>query len=333
MIVVLMLQSVWLTDCRKAPLTPEERAEALKRLSTTYVFPLARQGQVVRHTFDVHNPLSEPLKIAEVSTSCGCTVAEVKPDTPIPPGKTLPVPVQLDLTAKGAEVEATVNLKLEGESEAVVLTLKGNIAQDCPTALDFADVKRGPGNAKTFEVRTFPGQPPVSISGAKYDESLMTVAFHTSEADPGIQVATVTLRDDVPFGAFNTPIEMQTNDTEVPVKRIRVKGRVLPLLALSKKSIYFGELKPDQPVEESVELTAPYGGPLEIVNVENSKPDVFAWEASATERPDEVQLRVRTTGQIHQNASGGIIKGELILHARAAGAEHSTRVELYGLVP
>lgn len=55
--------------------TPQE--DSLKSVPV-WDFGKIKQGQVVKHTFIFKNESIQPLNIKEVSTSCGCTVSQIK---------------------------------------------------------------------------------------------------------------------------------------------------------------------------------------------------------------------------------------------------------------
>lgn len=72
---------------------PEESAEAASPPPTPIVTPtsydfgiVAQKKGVVSTVFDLENPTSEEMTISEITTSCGCTTAEVETKT-IPPGE------------------------------------------------------------------------------------------------------------------------------------------------------------------------------------------------------------------------------------------------------
>ncbi len=90
----------------------EKRDEDVKKLpkttmevpDTKYIFGAMKAGDKVRHTWKVKNTGTEPLMIANVQTSCGCT-APFYPKEPILPGKEGEITLEFNSAGKEGHVQ------------------------------------------------------------------------------------------------------------------------------------------------------------------------------------------------------------------------------------
>ena len=109
----------------------------------------------------------------------------------------------------------------------------------------------------------------------------------------------------------------------------------MPILEFSEREIYFGELRLDTP-ETLVEVWSPYEEPVEILSVENSRDTYFTWSLSENENrasSTKITISIKPATTLPQDATPGVVKGELRLHARVGTADLIERIEVYGLVP
>lgn len=83
------------------------------------------QGKPVSHAFSFTNTGDEPVIIAEVHTSCGCTASDYTKE-PIAPGKTSTIKVTFNANAKGA-FNKTVTVDFQDASLKKVLNIKGTV--------------------------------------------------------------------------------------------------------------------------------------------------------------------------------------------------------------
>ncbi|MEL6632530.1 MAG: DUF1573 domain-containing protein [Bacteroidota bacterium] len=84
-------------------------------------------GTPVSHTFEVVNRTAEPVKIAKVKPSCGCTVADHTKEW-IQPGETGTVTATFSAKKKGYFTKQ-VSVFMEGEESPKVLTIRGEVIE------------------------------------------------------------------------------------------------------------------------------------------------------------------------------------------------------------
>lgn len=94
--------------------------------NTTYNFGEIEKGTPVEHLFNFTNEGDVPLIISSVKASCGCTVANYT-KTPIPVGGKGFVSARYN-AAKAGVFSKTVTVMANTGIEAIVLTLKGEVA-------------------------------------------------------------------------------------------------------------------------------------------------------------------------------------------------------------
>jgi hypothetical protein len=110
--------------------------DALEVKATTYDFGKIPQGKPAYHYFEVINTGTTPLKLDNVTATCGCTTPEWSQD-PIQPGASTKIKVGYNAAAEGF-FEKYITLTYNG-STTKQLTIKGNVWK--------APVGSAPGNA------------------------------------------------------------------------------------------------------------------------------------------------------------------------------------------
>ena len=298
--------------------------------SLNWVFPLARGGQIVSHTFRITNDTNVEKRVVELKSSCGCTVSKIIEGTIIAPGTELSVPIEMNLAGKEGQVSSTVEVWMSGRSEPIVLTISGMVHADSPAIIDFGNVKRGGDISRSFKLRGFPEQPKLALLSIASKEDWIKV--QAKAADDNSFDVLVSLSPSIPYGTFDIPLKIHTNDGEIPVKRTNVKGRVLGRLEISEKSVYFGALKAGETLTKDVKLSTPYGESLTFLSVDNSKQEVFATQVAAPTQSDTLPVTITTTGIIPAGTPAGVVKGTLLFHTRVGESEETARVEVYGMI-
>ena len=77
--------------------------------SKSFDFGDVKQGQKVTHTFTYKNTGTDTLKISNVVSSCGCTVAQEYIKI-VPPGASATITVQFDSTGKSGVINKTLTI-------------------------------------------------------------------------------------------------------------------------------------------------------------------------------------------------------------------------------
>ncbi len=114
----------------KAQTTPAGAAPLSKAVisftSDEHDFGDATQGEIVKHNFVFRNSGTEPLIIAKVLTTCGCTVPKF-PKEPIMPGAVGRIEVNFNTEGKMGRQNKIVNVMSNATTPDVQLTLRGTV--------------------------------------------------------------------------------------------------------------------------------------------------------------------------------------------------------------
>jgi len=94
---------------------------------TQYDFGNVKEGKVVDHTFKFENSGKSPLKIKDIKTSCGCTVALISSEL-LKPGEQGTLKVELDTSNRGGKMSRTITIKSNDPKNAsIILTVYANV--------------------------------------------------------------------------------------------------------------------------------------------------------------------------------------------------------------
>ncbi|GMU93585.1 MAG: hypothetical protein AMXMBFR4_26430 [Candidatus Hydrogenedentota bacterium] len=305
----------------------ESRAQIVES-GEVYEFGLQRQGTVLDHTFVWVNATGQPKEVREVRTTCGCTAAQIKAGTVIPPGERLELPVTLRLAGKKDDVESKVYVFYKGEESPQEFVLRGTVAAEYPETVALGSFRRNEPVSSTVTLETYPGQPPLEIKELQFDDRKLEVTSRQG-ARPGSFDIMVKPAKDIDYGHLESVVVVHTNDSEVPEKSFAVKGDVLRRLEISTKVLRF-EPAPDGTVAPAeVVLESPYGEPLELLSVDNTRPKRFAWEELPDAEPTRRTVRVSVVGDVPPSGRNEFVRGALTFQVRVGDEEETAKVDLY----
>lgn len=272
-------------------LSPNGSDTRAKRRTQSFDFGKARQGTVVHHTFQVANAGTEPLTISRVQTTCGCTVATVKKDAVIEPGKTLDVPVDLNVRGKKNPVESKIIVNYAGETIPDELILTGKVAEEYTESVTLPKTKRGEQPEQIVTLATYPGQPPLAIQEIKFDPAKFNVTSKPGANDGTVDIV-IKPAVGAPFGSVSDKVILKTNDGETPEKQIVARVHVLkPLEAVTRQLVMRPE-KMGEPMSAVAELTSTYGEPISDVTVSITRPKRFTASLEPDSPAGTVRVRV-----------------------------------------
>jgi hypothetical protein len=105
-------------------ITSSKAQDVLEVKATTYDFGKIPQGKPAYHFFEVVNTGTTPIKLDNVTATCGCTTPEWNQD-PIQPGASTRIKVGYNAAAEGF-FEKYITLTYNGNTTKQ-LTIKGNV--------------------------------------------------------------------------------------------------------------------------------------------------------------------------------------------------------------
>ncbi len=124
---VLFLASVaFAQNTSQVPVNQNENAPVLNFTQKEYDFGDIKQGDVVEHTFQFKNTGKQPLIIAGVQTTCGCTATKWS-NQPIMPDASGSITVQFNSSGKQGIQNKVVTVKSNASNQVERVIVKANI--------------------------------------------------------------------------------------------------------------------------------------------------------------------------------------------------------------
>jgi len=233
-----------------------------------------RRGMQLERRVPLRNSLAFPATIRDVQSSCSCTVAKDIEGATLKPGELLPLPLSIDLANKTGEFRQSVHLTFAPPLGELALTVRGTVVEEYPAELRFEDLRAAETRRERFLLRTWPGQPPVRVLKAEHAMSGVVVSIEEVDAQ------TVAVEVKVTAGARGDTLEgtisLNTNDSEVPDKVMRVYASVLDSLVPSREKLVFGAVKPGTSETLSMTVTTPYDEAIPVFQLAQKNADQFA---------------------------------------------------------
>ncbi len=106
---------------------PEVQRPVLAFEDTVVSFGTVSEGFVFSHTFSFVNEGPGTALIADVSTTCGCTVPKTWPREPLAPGDRGEVEVSFDTREKSGEQDKVISVVANTEPGVIRLHLVGSV--------------------------------------------------------------------------------------------------------------------------------------------------------------------------------------------------------------
>ena len=92
-----------------------------------YDFGTIEEGDMVKHTFTFTNTGESSLVLLAVNTSCGCTVPEDWPKSPIMPGETGQVKVIFNSDGKSGKINKSVRIEANTNPSVTTVNIIGEV--------------------------------------------------------------------------------------------------------------------------------------------------------------------------------------------------------------
>ncbi|MBL7648838.1 MAG: DUF1573 domain-containing protein [Candidatus Hydrogenedentes bacterium] len=220
------------------------------------------EGERIRHIFELKNNTDVELAINEMAASCGCTA--VKPSSrTLAPHSTIEFAVELDTRGKSGRTSAKVLVALSDNSTRE-FNLSGYVYNKVLPPLDFKSVTNSESVVRSFDLN-WPVKSEFAIAEIIYDRELFDVRTedHSREKTSTISVSLVP---GVPYGVFNSVVEIRTNSPEQPSYTLSVMGYVEHPIEIISDRLAAGMLDPGRTTVLTAEFKAPYGGVLTVKN-------------------------------------------------------------------
>lgn len=195
-------------------------------------FGQVARGGKVRHDFVLTNRLQEPITIANVRASCGCTTGRANASL-VQPGQSAVIEAEMDTRNFVGQKATTLFVTLltasgrEGEARlGVSSTILSDIVLN-PGTVDFGAVARGQTPTQVLTIDRV-GMPSWKIERMVSASRVISASLtQTSRQGAAVSYAlSVSLKPDAPAGVIRNEIRLLSNDPEAPSLPILVTAQV-----------------------------------------------------------------------------------------------------------
>ena len=210
---------------------------------TLFDFGKTSQVTTVSGVFKIKNTGDAILKLEPPKPSCGCTVAELKPDTLLP-GAAGELPFTLNLGLSKAVLEKHIAIRCNDPlTPEVSLTIKVDYTPlyDLNPLAVSASLAYGVNDTSQFTALTRTDGKPLRIARLDASQPWITA---TEELGPTPDAATarirVAIRRDGPPRRFNEYVHVYAGEeTNTPVSSIYLYGEVMGEVSLTPEALYW----------------------------------------------------------------------------------------------
>ena len=207
---------------------------------TVYDFGASSEGASITGKFSFRNAGDGVLNVQKPDPSCGCTVAQVQPDT-LPPGAKGELVFTLDLTNARGAVEKHITVPSNDPAfPELLLTIKGQAKAlyDFDPPMIFLDgVAAGQTSRAAVNVKRLDGKKLTITKVEPGTETLKVVidkedALHPQAARFGVEVAGTGVSGD-----FSDILSVYTDDPAKPAFLVPAAGRFLSSIVLAPQAV------------------------------------------------------------------------------------------------
>jgi Protein of unknown function (DUF1573) len=243
-----------------APAATQAKEWAQKMFTiTSHDFGHVARGAKAEFAFEVQNLYEEPIHIADVRTSCGCTTPTITKPT-LKTWEKGAIVATLNTRSFVGQRNSTLTVVIDKPYYAEVhLTIAGYIHSDVdfqPGVAALGDVEQG-GTAEQEVTVTYRGRGNWQIADVRSANSHLEVELGDPIRQPGLvsYKMVVRLKPDAPAGTLQDQLTLVTNDQRMPTVVLPVEGRITPPLAVSPSPLMFGTLAPGQTATKQLVIT------------------------------------------------------------------------------
>jgi len=193
-------------------------------------FGEVEQGAKVEHVFKLRNAGDEPLRVANVKSTCACTVGAVI-GRDVPSGGETWITVQLDTREIVGPTTKTVTVYSNDPAYPVIgLSVRGVVLADLvvdPPLVYLGTVPAGTDARRTVQIR--PGRPNgTTRATAVRAPTFLRARLRPDPSDAATQVLELGLAPDAPIGQISGDVVLETTDGHLREIVVPVFGTVRP---------------------------------------------------------------------------------------------------------
>ena len=235
-----------------------QSAEWAKKLFTEYNhdFGTVARAAKAEHVFEITNPFKEPIHIASVRASCGCSTPTIMKDT-LNTWEKGGIHVRYNTRTFTGQKKATITVVIDRPYYAEVqLNVKGYIRSDVvihPGVVNFGSVDQGTKTTQAVTVN-YAGRSDWQIVDVQSANTNFEVELDETRRAAGRvdYKLLVRAKGSMPAGYFNEQLVLVTNDTRATQVPLRVEGNVVSSLTVSPASLFMGVVKPGDTVKKTL---------------------------------------------------------------------------------
>jgi hypothetical protein len=246
-------------------------------------------GSMQTNNFRIVNNTKQPVSIASVRVSCGCTSASAARNY-LNPGEETAVVAHMDTSRFYGVRSVTITVQFDRPAfEEVRLWVQANSRNDfsvSPDSLGFGEIKKSETPSLSTNV-TFYGAS-TQVTEAKSESNYVQTTL-TPVKNPDGQTSyqlTAKLRNDVPVGRWYTDVWLKTNNPDIPQIRVPVTVEVASALTVSPDAVSLGQVAVNAESERRVVVRG--AKPFKITAVKGTDDGLTVQDSTEESKPVHV---------------------------------------------
>lgn len=247
-------------------------AQTRPRVTTdgSFDFGSVDRGAKIEHVFRILNAGDAPLRLDQVKSTCGCTVALIS-DPDVPPGGEGRVSVMLDTARMAGRVTKVVTVYTnDPDTPTAPLALTGVVYADLvasPTALWLGRLRRGESVSR--EISVVPGRPGATYAVTAVESDTAALGAEILPAENGApgQRVVVRLAKELPLGRFNGRLILRTNSPRESTITVPVFASVEGDVMALPPQVTFGVARHGAVAERELHIRNRGARPLALTKV------------------------------------------------------------------
>ncbi|MGE5194087.1 MAG: DUF1573 domain-containing protein [Deltaproteobacteria bacterium] len=236
-------------------------------------FGVVARGADARYRLKITNKYREPVHIANVTTTCGCTAAKPSKDT-LASLETAYIEITMDTKKFQHEKTSSVTVVIDRPLHAEVrLPIKAWIRTDVvltPGGAEFGNVTHGSDVERKIAV-AYAGRGDWKIKNVISKNPNVTAKVVETRRDAANvnYDLVVTVKGTSPRGELRDQLTLVTDDTRNPYIPVLVEGRIEAEYSVNPELVSFGNLNPGE--RKTVNIIVRGKKPFSIEKIESEK--------------------------------------------------------------
>ena len=221
---------------------------------TRHNFGNVGRGTTAEFRFEFENVYQEPLHVASIRSSCGCTDAAVTKDSLVA-HESAAVVAKFNTTSFVGQKAATITIVFDQPYYAEVqLQVAGHVNTDItfdPPEIDFGEVKSGAEPVRQIRI-THRGNPAWRITDVRSHCQDLSVSLSPPKNVAGgvTYDMAVKMKPSMPEGDLKNRLTLISNDREFPTVEMAIEGMIRPSLVMTPAAVSLGSTEAGQSVQK-----------------------------------------------------------------------------------